>query len=81
MDPKSIIVPDATLDARGFLCPMPMLKAKSIIRELGTGQILEVHGTDPVSRLDIPGWCAHSGHTCLAVEEQNDFFKLYIKKG
>jgi len=75
------IVPDVTLDAKGFRCPMPILKAKNIIEGLGTGQILEILGTDPVSKHDLAGWCNYAGHTYLGVEEKDDFFRFYVRKG
>ena len=75
------IVPDATLDAKGFHCPMPILKAKNIIEVLGTGQILEILGTDPISKHDLAGWCNHAGYTYLGVEEKDNFFKFYVRKG
>ena len=77
---RNEIVPDATLDAKGFRCPLPILKAKNIIEGLGAGQVLEILGTDPVSRHDLAGWCNHSGHTFLGVEEKDDFFKFYVQK-
>ena len=34
--------PDFTLDCYGLLCPMPVFKASQKIKELETGQILEI---------------------------------------
>jgi tRNA 2-thiouridine synthesizing protein A len=75
------ITPDSTLDAKGLSCPMPLLKTKKEIGKLSSGQILEVLGTDPGSRNDLPGWCEKSGHTFLGEKEGDGFFHFYIKKG
>ena len=48
------ITPDETLDCRGQSCPMPLLKVKKALKKLKPGQILEVLGTDPGSKNDIP---------------------------
>lgn len=72
--------PDATLDAKGLGCPLPLLKAKQAMEKLKPGQVLELVGDDPVSINDIPGWCKFTGHTFLGIKEEGAFFKMYIKK-
>jgi len=72
---------DHTLDAKGLSCPMPLLRTKKEIGKLNSGQILEVLGTDPGSRNDLPGWCAKSGHEFLGEREDEGFIHFFIKKG
>ena len=72
---------DKTLDAKGLLCPMPLLKAKRVIDTLEPSQILEILGSDEGSKVDLPGWCKRVGHTYLGVNEEGNYFKFYIKKG
>lgn len=80
MDPNSI-KPDKTLDAKGMSCPMPLLKTKKAMDSINSGQILEVLGTDPGSRNDLPSWCARAGHEFLGDVEDAGFCRFYIKKG
>ena len=75
------IKPDSTLDAKGLVCPMPLLKAKKAIDAMEYGQVLEIIGTDEGSKVDLPGWCQRVGHTYLGVKEETRYFKFYIKKG
>lgn len=75
------IKPDMTIDCKGLSCPMPLLKTKKAIQKLQPGQILEVLGTDPGSRNDIPGWCERAGHEYLGEKEDQGFMRFYIKKG
>ncbi|MDX1775811.1 MAG: sulfurtransferase TusA family protein [Desulfobulbales bacterium] len=72
---------DRVLDTRGLECPMPLLKAKKAIAGMQSGQVLEIHGTDAGSKIDLPGWCASVGHVFLGTKEEADYFKFYIKKG
>jgi tRNA 2-thiouridine synthesizing protein A len=72
---------DATLDAKGLSCPMPLLKTKKEMGKISSGQVLEVLGTDPGSRNDLPGWCTKSGHEFLGEKEDDGFFRFYIQKG
>jgi tRNA 2-thiouridine synthesizing protein A len=80
MDLNSI-KPDKTLDAKGMSCPMPLLKTKKAIDTIKSGEILEVLGTDPGSKNDLPGWCTRSGHEYLGDVDDAGFTRFYIKKG
>ncbi|MBU0485227.1 MAG: sulfurtransferase TusA family protein [Proteobacteria bacterium] len=72
---------DRTLDAKGLSCPMPLLRTKKEMDKINSGQILEVMGTDPGSRNDLPGWCERSGHEFCGEREDAGFFRFFIKKG
>ncbi len=74
------VTPTRTLDAKGLSCPMPLLRTKKEIDKLGAGEILEILGTDPGSRNDLPGWCERSGHDYLGEKEDSGFFRFYIQK-
>lgn len=71
----------AVLDAKGLSCPMPLLRTKKEINKIGTGEILQVDGTDPGSRNDIPGWCARSGHEYLGEKEESGYMSFFVQKG
>ena len=81
MDLNTIKV-DMVLDTKGLSCPMPMLKTKKTIGKLESGQVIEIIGTDPGSKNDIPDWCTRSGHQFLGGKDENSgVFHFYIKKG
>ena len=75
------ITADHTLDAKGLSCPMPMLRTKKEIDKIDSGQVLEVLGTDPGSRNDLPGWCERAGHEYLGEKEESGYMSFFIKKG
>lgn len=74
------ITPTRTLDAKGLSCPMPLLRTKKEMDKINAGEILEILGTDPGSRNDLPGWCTRSGHVYLGEKEDSGFFRFYIQK-
>jgi len=74
------ITPTRTLDAKGLSCPMPLLRTKKEMDKLNVDEILEVLGTDPGSRNDLPGWCTRSGNVYLGEKEDSGFFRFYIQK-
>ncbi|MEA3444656.1 MAG: sulfurtransferase TusA family protein [Bacteroidota bacterium] len=56
---------DQTLDCKGLSCPMPMMKLAKAMKKLKSGQVLEMLGTDPGTKSDIPNWCIKTGNTLL----------------
>ena len=75
------ITPDETLDCRGLSCPMPLLKVKKALKKLKPGQILEVLGTDPGSKNDIPDYAKKQGDEFLGMEDESGHTRYLLKKG
>ncbi len=69
-----------TLDARGFACPMPIVKTKKAIEELNPGEVLEVIADDPGAKEDFPAWCEGTGHKLVKMEEKGEDIYIYIEK-
>jgi tRNA 2-thiouridine synthesizing protein A len=61
---------DKVLDARGLLCPMPVVKASKEIRSLEDGQILKILATDRGSIADFPAWAEDTGNELLEWHEE-----------
>jgi len=57
-----------TLDTRGLLCPLPVIRTQDRIRQLSAGTLLEVTATDPGTMEDIPAWCRVHGHELVTAE-------------
>lgn len=71
---------DADLDAKGLLCPLPVLKARKRLQALTSGQTLRLLADDPAAIIDIPHFCAESGHLLVSTDETNDGQVYFIKK-
>lgn len=70
-----------TLDVKGQNCPMPVVKTKQNIDQLGEGDVLEVLATDPGSMSDVAGWAdMTNGVELLDQSEGNDVFTHYVRK-
>jgi len=52
---------DVILDCKGLSCPMPILKLAMAIKKLDVGKVIELWGTDPGSKDDVPAWCERRG--------------------
>lgn len=58
---------DAVLDAAGEGCATLTALIRSRIKELESGQILDVRTDDPTAHENIQAWCRLTGHTLAAV--------------
>lgn len=71
---------DRRVDAKGMLCPMPVISVKKAIKDLQRGQVLAVSATDKGACRDIPAWAEQTGHTLLNASEEHGVFTFYIQK-
>ncbi len=67
-------------DARGLKCPIPVLKARKLIKELAVGDILEVDTTDCGAPKDFAHFCDMTGHKLLDDSEpERGVFRIRIE--
>lgn len=70
------------LDTRGFLCPVPVIRARERLRTLPLGETLEVLCDDPMAPLDLEVFCEREGHVVLATrEEEGGGWRVVVEKG
>jgi tRNA 2-thiouridine synthesizing protein A len=73
--------PDATLDATGLLCPLPVLKAKRALRSVPAGGVLEVLASDPGALKDFEHFCNATGCAMLESSERpGGILRFLLKK-
>jgi TusA-related sulfurtransferase len=66
---------DRELDARGLNCPLPLMKAKKVLGEMKSGEVLRVVATDSGSMPDFLTFAKEAGHELL---EQSNVGHEYI---
>ena len=71
---------DATADAKGQKCPMPVLLASRHMKGLSSGQVLLVEATDGGSQSDIPSWAKDTGHELLDSSVEDGVYRYLIRK-
>lgn len=70
---------DVSLDATGLKCPLPVLKAGKVIRQVPPGGTLEVLSTDPGSVDDFEAFCVTNGYKLLEQTVEGDVFRFLIR--
>jgi tRNA 2-thiouridine synthesizing protein A len=71
---------DATFDAKGLMCPMPIVKLAKKMKEMKVGEVLELIADDVGSKEDVPAWCNRTGNELVGQSEDGGVFYFYIKK-
>ncbi len=70
----------ASIDARGLLCPLPVLRLRKVLAGLPEGAVVEMLATDGASWVDVPHFCAQSGHTLLLAQDQGGVLRYCVAR-
>jgi tRNA 2-thiouridine synthesizing protein A len=57
------------IDARGLLCPLPLVKARGALATMAPGEVLVVLATDPEAPIDLAALAADGGHAIASTRE------------
>lgn len=66
-------------DARGMKCPLPVLRARRLMKVLPAGAVLEVQATDPGAPGDFRHFCETTGHRLVESLESEGVFIIRIE--
>lgn len=69
-----------TLDCKGLLCPLPIIKLAKAIKTIGVGEAIEVLATDPGSVPDMEAFQKQTGHQLLVSERQGGVFRFVVRR-
>lgn len=71
---------DRSIDTSGQCCPVPMVETNRAVKQMQSGQVLEVICTDTGSKMDIPAWCNRTGNKLVASGERDGKFYYYVRR-
>ncbi|MDP2787536.1 MAG: sulfurtransferase TusA family protein [Pseudomonadota bacterium] len=71
---------DKELDARGLNCPLPILRTKKSLGEMGAGQVLKVMATDSGAVKDMQAFSKQTGNELLSSAEAGGEFLFFMRK-
>ena len=74
------IMADIVLDALGLKCPLPILKAKKVIKKMSSGETMELYSDDGGAKADVPALLRKTGCTLLELKEEGEKLTFLIKK-
>lgn len=71
---------EALLDARGLICPLPILKARKALKKVPVGETLRVLATDPGADEDFAAFCRTTGHELVELRIEDGSFNILIRR-
>lgn len=69
-----------TLDCKGLLCPLPIIKLSKAIKAIQVGEVLELLATDPGSVPDTEAFQSQTGHQVLSSEQLDGVYRFLIRR-
>jgi tRNA 2-thiouridine synthesizing protein A len=68
------------VDCKGETCPIPLVETRKALRKAKEGDIVEVTGTHPASKKEIPLAVKALGLELIGMEEEGGVWKIKIRK-
>ena len=72
---------DLEVDARGLLCPLPVLRLAKAFRDKPGGTVALLLSTDPAAVEDVEVFCREGGHELLESRREANIFAFRVRKG
>ncbi|MCH9691134.1 MAG: sulfurtransferase TusA [Gammaproteobacteria bacterium] len=69
-----------TLDARGLLCPEPVMLLHTAVRKIAADEVLKLLATDASTQRDIPKFCQFLGYELIEHRRHNGEHTFWIRK-
>lgn len=66
------------VDARGLLCPLPVLRLRKVLLGLPPGARVVLVATDPAAVIDVPHFCHESGHLLIETRPLDHGAREYL---
>jgi tRNA 2-thiouridine synthesizing protein A len=80
MSTQNAQAPAMTLDLKGLLCPLPVVKIAQAVKKVNVGDTVEATATDPGVLADIPAWARTSGNEVVTMERQDKTIRFVVRR-
>jgi len=67
------------VDVTGETCPVPLVEMRKAIRKASSGDIINITGTHPASKKEIPMASEAMGLELLDISESDNVWKIRIR--
>lgn len=68
------------LDLKGFNCPIPIVKTAKEMKQMVSGELIEVLATDPGSVPDFAAWSKTTGNPIVEQSQDGGVYRFVLKK-
>ena len=71
---------EKVIDARGMMCPGPVLMLSSVLSQLPSGAVVMVVARDPAFEEDLRSWATYTGNKILEIKKNGENIIAYVRK-
>ncbi len=71
---------DIKVDCTGETCPVPLVETRKALRKAKEGDIVEIVGTHPSSKKEIPMAVKALGLEVIDIQEKDGVWKIKIRR-
>ena len=71
---------EVKVDVKGETCPVPLVEMRKAVRKASPGEIIEVTGTHPASKKEIPMAVEALGLELVDIKEKDGIWTIRIRK-
>ena len=71
---------EITVDCRGETCPVPLVETRKALRKAKEGDVIEITGTHPSSKKEIPMAVKALGLELIDIQETEGVWKIRIRR-
>ena len=69
-----------SVDARGLICPLPIIELAKVAADAASGDLITVECTDAAARVDVPAWARMTGNEFVGeTETDGGAFALTVR--
>lgn len=68
------------LDVKGFNCPIPIVKTAKEMKQMTSGELIEVLATDPGSVPDFAAWSKTTRNPIVEQTTEGGIYRFVLKK-
>jgi len=72
---------DIEVDARGLLCPLPVLRLAKALAGQPSGRVARLLATDPVAVRDVDVFCRDQSCILVASSRDGEAYVFRVRKG
>lgn len=71
---------ETVVDARGLLCPLPLVRLTERVASVPPGAVLVLLADDPAAEEDVRLWCRGRGHELLDVAREGRLARIRVRR-
>jgi TusA-related sulfurtransferase len=79
--PPVDVTVDVIVDAKGLLCPMPIVRLSKAAKAMVPDQVILLEATDPGSIPDVAAWARNTGNHVLHHDTVGSVMRFWIRVG